>query len=42
MERLSRMPRRDVIAAIAIVIEISLAVVWLSVREFRKASAPAT
>ena len=42
MERLSQLPRRYVVAGLAIVIEISLAIVWLGVREARKASAPAT
>ena len=42
MERLSQLPRRYVVAGLAIVIEIALAIVWLGVRESRKASAPAT
>ena len=42
MERLSQVPRRYVVAGLAIVIEISLAIVWLGVREARKAAAPAT
>jgi hypothetical protein len=42
MERLSQVPRRYVIAGLAIVIEISLAIVWLFVRDARKAAAPAT
>jgi hypothetical protein len=40
MNRLAQIPRRYIVAAIAIVVEISLAAIWLVVRRTR-AVAPA-